>query len=86
MPPAHGGKGVAMNEKEATEARKQFLEKARQKMKELKISYRSAAFQMGCSPSWVGVVMRGGYPFYGAFGWPRYFDDFFSAFLGLSYC
>lgn len=45
--------------------RQQAMSILRAEVKARKITYRSIAQSSGNSPSWIGVVLRGGYPYVG---------------------
>ena len=47
----------------------------RSRLKERKISYRRLADYTGKSTGWVGIVLRGGFPYYQAFQMPKNIAD-----------
>lgn len=47
------------------------------RIKERKTSLAKIAKALGKSSSFIGVVMRGNYPYHGRFGMPKYLHDYF---------
>lgn len=70
--------------KTALDYRREYIEQIiKPAMKERKLSGSLLARRLGVSPSQVNTILRGDYPYRGAWHWTRYIDEYFIGQLGL---